>query len=119
MLFREKVLSYYKRNITTIRNLLILTVLSVFTSHLTNYDADEGYDFPIISTVISILIGTLIGIIADRNFKYFERKQLFKTINWPTIFRYVFSTLGYITLIYLPFYSHQFIFYQDLSDGLM
>ncbi|WP_299682391.1 LytTR family DNA-binding domain-containing protein [uncultured Tenacibaculum sp.] len=118
MNLKNNAINFINKKGSLIRNLLILTLLSLFTSHLTDYDPDEGYSFPLISTISSIIIGTVIGIIADRNFKYFERKQLFRTVNWTTIFHYIFSTLGFITLAYLPFYflaiwiaKAEFLFY--------
>ncbi len=118
MSLKNSVLAFINKKGSLIRNLLILTLLSLFTSHLTDYDPDEGYSFPLISTISSIIIGTVIGIIADQNFKYFERKQLFKNVNWTTISYYVFSTLGFIILAYLPFYflaiwfaDAEFLFY--------
>ncbi|WP_075341825.1 LytR/AlgR family response regulator transcription factor [Tenacibaculum agarivorans] len=104
MFFKDRLLRFYRDKNNIIKNMFILTALSLFTSHLTNYNTNEDYNFPLISTVISIAIGTVIGIIADLNFKYFERKNIFATVNWTTISYYVFSTLGLITLLYIPFY---------------
>ncbi|TCI93777.1 LytR/AlgR family response regulator transcription factor [Tenacibaculum sp. M341] len=120
--------SRYKLSNSQIRNFVFLVLLSLLTSHLTDYDYfsdDETYNFPWVSTITSILIGTVIGFIADFNFKYYKVNIFTKTISPKTIANYFVTTLGYITICYIPFYfvaiflaDESFIFYY-LLVGLL
>jgi len=84
-----------------------LIIVSVITNHLTentNIPFTDSYDFPLFSIVISIIIGVLILIIADLNFKYYEQKYFETEITPSTLILFLTSTLGYVAIMYIPLY---------------
>ena len=83
----------------------ILIVFSVVVNHLStpeSFPGGESYRFPIEGFLSTIVLVILIGIIAHFNFKYYERRYFSKKIETGTIIRFFGSTLGYITLMYIP-----------------
>ncbi|GAA4276549.1 hypothetical protein GCM10022259_12730 [Aquimarina mytili] len=90
-----------------VRNGLILILLSILVNHLTepeNFPFHKDYKFPLIPITVSIIAGTIIILIAKFNFKYFRNKYFTKKINAQILLRFLFSTLGYITILYIPLY---------------
>lgn len=89
------------------RNGFIIVIASILINHLTepeNFPLNIAYKFPWFSIVISILLGILIMIIAVFNFRYFKNKYFTKKINTQILLRFLFSTLGYISIIYIISY---------------
>jgi len=102
------VISFYRKHSKLIRNLLALTLLSLITSHLTDnelFSPNSYYDFPWESTLISIGLGIIIGWIAKLNFQYYSKHHFSKSISLATIIRYILSTLGIISIVYLFVYT--------------
>ncbi len=50
----------------------------------------------------TIVLSILVGIIADINFKFYKKKHFSKKIEIVNIVRFMVSTLGYITIMYIP-----------------
>jgi len=90
-----------------VRNGLILVILAILVNHLTepeNFPLNKEYKFPLIPIVVSIIGGSLIILIAGFNFKYFKNKYFSKNINLQILLRFLFSTLGYISILYILLY---------------
>lgn len=90
-----------------VRNGFIIVILSILINHLTepeNFPLNESYKFPWFPIVASIVVGSIVLIIASFNFNYFRRKYFTKEINTQLLLRFLFSTLGYITILYVPIY---------------
>jgi len=54
--------------------------------------------------VVSIIFGGIIILIAKFNFQYYKNKYFSNKINTQLLLRFLFSTLGYITILYIPLY---------------
>jgi len=90
-----------------VRNGIILVILSILINHLTepeNFPLNKSYKFPWFPITASIIVGSMVLIIARFNFKYFRNKYFTKKINTQILLRFLFSTLGYITILYIPTY---------------
>ncbi|SEL08577.1 LytTr DNA-binding domain-containing protein [Aquimarina amphilecti] len=90
-----------------VRNTLIIVLISIVLNHLfepKNFPFNKGYEFPLFPITVSIIGGSLMIIIARFNFIYFKNKYFTKQINTQLLLRFLFSTLGYITILYLFFY---------------
>ena len=84
---------------------LALTIFSLVVNHLANPDSfpdGESYRFPKEGFVASIVLCILIGIIAHLNFKFYKKEHFSKKVEISTIARFMGSTLGYITIMYIP-----------------
>lgn len=84
---------------------LALIIFSLVVNHLSNPDSfpDGGsYRFPKEGFVSSIVLCILIGIIAHFNFTFYKKKHFSKKVDLSIIARYMASTLGYITIMYVP-----------------
>ena len=92
-------------------------------NHLSSQDSfpgGESYRFPIEGFLSTIVLVVLIGIIAHFNFKQYQKKHFSKKIEPGTILGFFGSTLGYITLMYIPINillnivagSHTIIYYM-------
>lgn len=87
------------------KKIIGLTIFSLVVNHLSARDSfpdSELYRFPIEGFISSIILGILIGIIADVNFKFYKKKYFSKKIEIVTIVRFMATTLGYITILYIP-----------------
>ena len=87
------------------RKIVVLTIFSLVINHLSARDSfpgSESYRFPIEGFLSSIVLCILIGIIADLNFKFYKKKYFSKKIEIVTIAWFMISTLGYITIMYIP-----------------
>jgi hypothetical protein len=85
--------------------LIVFTIFSLVVNHLATRDSfpgSESYRFPIEGFLGSIALCILIGIIADLNFKFYKRKHFSKKVEIVTIGWFMASTLGYITIMYIP-----------------
>lgn len=90
-----------------VRNGFIIVFLSVLVNHLAepeNFPFHKDYRFPLLPISVSIIAGYVIILIAKSNFKYFENKYFTKKINTQLLLHFLFSTLGYITLLYIALY---------------
>jgi hypothetical protein len=82
-----------------------LTIFFLVANHLTKRESfpdGESYRFPIEGFLSSIVLCILIGIIVHLNFKLYKKKYFFKKVEIVTIIWFMASTLGYITIIYIP-----------------
>ena len=95
---------------------IILIVFSLVVNHLATRDSfpdSESYRFPIEGFLSSIVLFILIGIIAYLNFKFYKKKHFSKKIEIITIAWFMASTLGYITIMYIPVN----IIFNIVADG--
>jgi len=107
----NSIITLFKKNIDFsnfwIKNGFILVILSIVINHLTkpeNFPLNKSYKFPWLPIFISFLLGSLIIIIARFNFLYFKKKYSSKKINLQVSLHFLFSTLGYISIIYISLY---------------
>lgn len=90
-----------------VRTGFILLILSILSNHLVepeNFPFHKDYKFPFFPISISLIAGTIIVLIAKINFNYFEKKHFTRKINTQVLLYFLFSTLGYITILYLALY---------------
>ena len=97
----------YETNLTWLwfRRAITLVVFSLVVNHLASPDSflfSRSYKFPVEGFLSTIVLCILIGIIADINFKYYKKKHFSKKVEHIAIIRFMASTLGYITLMYIP-----------------
>jgi len=84
---------------------IILTIFSLVVNHLATRESfpdGESYRFPIEGFLSSIALCILIGVITHLNFKFYKKKHFSKKIEIVTIIWFMASTLGYITIMYIP-----------------
>jgi len=84
---------------------IVLTIFSLVVNHLATRDSfpdSESYRFPIEGFLSSIVLFILIGIIAYLNFKFYKKKYFSKKVEIVAIVWFMISTLGYITIMYIP-----------------
>ncbi|GGG97420.1 hypothetical protein GCM10011416_14270 [Polaribacter pacificus] len=99
-----------------IQKAIILMVFSLVVNHLATRDSfpdSESYRFPIEGFLSSIVLFVLIGIIAYLNFKFYKKKYFSKKIEITAIVWFMASTLGYITIMYIPVN----IIFNKVADG--
>lgn len=107
----KKMIVFFKQKVNFsnfwVRNGFIIVILSILINHLfepENFPLNKDYKFPLFPIIISIIGGSLIILIARFNFKYFKNKFFTKKINTRILLRFLFSTLGYITILYFFLY---------------
>ena len=84
---------------------IVVTIFSLVVNHLATRDSfldSESYRFPIVGFLSTIVLFMLIGIIADLNFKFYKKKHFSKKVEIVAIVWFMASTLGYITIMYIP-----------------
>ena len=84
---------------------IVLVFFSLVVNHLASPDSflfSSSYRFPVEGFLSTIVLCVLIGIIADVNFKYYKKKYFSKKVEYIVILKFMASTLGYITLMYIP-----------------
>ncbi|WP_055442621.1 LytR/AlgR family response regulator transcription factor [Lacinutrix himadriensis] len=84
---------------------VVLTIFSLAVNHLATHDNfldSESYRFPIEGFLSTIVLFILIGVITNLNFKFYKKKYFSKKIELATILWFMISTLGYITIMYIP-----------------
>lgn len=89
------------------RNGIIVLLVSIVVNHLfepKNFPFNKDYEFPLFPIVVSIITGCLVIFIASVNFNHFKKKYFTEKINKKLLLRFLLSTLGYITLLYLFLY---------------
>ncbi|AXT58179.1 LytTR family transcriptional regulator [Aquimarina sp. AD1] len=87
------------------RKAIVLILFSLVVNHLAasdNFLDSESYRFPLVGFLFTIILSILVVVIAHFNFKFYEKKHFSKKIESVTIIRFMASTLGYITVIYVP-----------------
>ena len=95
---------------------LFLLVTAFLANHLIEFDSfplSNNYTFPLYSILTSLVIGSVILLLVELNFNYFESKFFKKEISTKTLTSFLLSTLGYITLLYIP----SFYFVVWLQNG--
>ena len=88
-----------------LKKLIIITIFSLVANHLASpesFPGGDSYRFPIEGFLSTILFCILIGIIAEFNFRYYRKKYFSKKVEIVSILWYLVSTLGYITIMYIP-----------------
>lgn len=98
---------FRKKSNFWIKNIFWILIIALFANHLTdqrNFPLHDSYRFPWLSILISILIGSIIIIICYFNFRYFKNKHFIHKINNQILLRFIFSTLGYISIAYIALY---------------
>lgn len=107
----KTLINFFKQNINFsnfwLRNGFIIVLLSILVNHLfeqKNFPLNSHYEFPLLPIITSIIVGNIVLIIASLNFKYFRNKYFTKKIDTQLLLRFLFSTLGYITILYIPLY---------------
>lgn len=105
------ILTFFKKNLNFsnfwVKNGLLLILISIVANHLTqpeNFPLHKSYTFPWLPITVSIFLGGIFLIIAYFNFNYFKRKYFIEKITVRTLLRFLFTTLGYISIIYIIFY---------------
>jgi membrane protein YdbS with pleckstrin-like domain len=84
---------------------IVLMIFFLVVNHLATRDSfpdSESYRFPIEGFLSSIALCILIGIITELNFKFYKKKHFSKKVEIVTIVWFMVSTLGYITIMYIP-----------------
>ena len=84
---------------------IVLTIFSLVVNHLStpeSFPDGKLYRFPIEGFLSTIVLCILIGIIAELNFKFYKKKYFSKKVEIASISMYMASTLGYITVMYIP-----------------
>jgi len=97
--------------------LLITAFLANHLIEIDNFPLSKNYQFPLYSIFVSLVIGSIILLIAELNFNYFESKFFKKEINTKTLTSFLLSTFGYITLLYVPSF-YVVVWLQDGDFGL-
>jgi len=84
---------------------MVLMIFFLVVNHLATRDSfpdSESYRFPIEGFLSSMALCILIGIITELNFKFYKKRHFSKKVEITTIVWFMASTLGYITLMYIP-----------------
>jgi hypothetical protein len=107
----NSIITFFKKNINLsnfwIKNGLIILTISILGNHLVapeNFPLNKSYKFPWVAVSVSLFIGSIITIIASFNFRYFKNKYFVKKINPQVLLSFLFSTLGYISILYIPLF---------------
>lgn len=88
-----------------VQKLIVFIIFSLVVNHLStpeSFPDGESYRFPIEGFLSTIALCILIGIIAELNFKFYKKKHFSKKVEIASISWYMVSTLGYITVMYIP-----------------
>lgn len=84
---------------------IILILFSLVINHIAQPESFPGgasYRFPIEGFIGSIILCILISIIAALNFKFYKKKYFSKKVEIRVMVWFMASTLGYITITYIP-----------------
>ena len=90
-----------------VRNGSILVIISILSNHLfepKNFPLNKNYSFPLFPIVVSIVAGIIILLIARINFNHYKEHHFNQNIDTHILIRFLGSSLGYITLLYLVLY---------------
>ncbi|MEP0264277.1 LytTR family DNA-binding domain-containing protein [Dokdonia sp.] len=107
----KTIINSFKKHISFsnfwIRNGFILIIISILSNHLfepENFPFNKNYKFPLFPIVVSIIAGIIVILIARFNFNHFKNKYFTRKIDPQILLRFLFSTLGYITILYISLY---------------
>jgi len=84
---------------------IILIIFSLIVNHLATRESfpdSESYRFPVEGFLSTIVLCILIAIIAELNFRYYRKTYFSKKVEIVNIAWFMASTLGYITIMYIP-----------------
>ncbi|GAB3002827.1 hypothetical protein GCM10027284_20800 [Cyclobacterium sediminis] len=87
------------------QKLIVFIIFSLVVNHLSSPESfpdGKSYRFPVEGFLSTIALCILIGIIAELNFKHYKKKYFSKKVEITSISWYMVSTLGYITIMYIP-----------------
>jgi membrane protein YdbS with pleckstrin-like domain len=87
------------------QKVLAFTIFSLVVNHLASQESfpdGDAYRFPLEGFLSSIALCIIIGIIAELNFKFYKKKYFGKKVEIVKIVWFMASTLGYVTLMYIP-----------------
>jgi len=87
-----------------LQKVIILILFSLIVNHIAasdNFQDNTSYRFPLVGFLFTIVFSTLVGIIAHFNFKFHKKKYFSIKVEISKIIRFMTSTLGYITIIYV------------------
>ena len=87
------------------QKLIVFIIFSLVVNHLStpeSFPDGKSYRFPVEGFLSTIALCILIGIIAELNFKFYKKKYFSKKVEIASISWYMVSTLGYITIMYIP-----------------
>lgn len=87
------------------QKLIVFIIFSLVVNHLStpeSFPDGKLYRFPMEGFLSTIVLCILIGIIAELNFKFYKKKYFSKKVEIASISWYMVSTLGYITVMYIP-----------------
>ena len=84
---------------------IALIIFSLVVNHLAashSFLDGESYRFPLVGFLFTIIFAIVVSIIADFNFKFYKQKYFSKKVEITSIAKFATSTLGYISIIYIP-----------------
>lgn len=84
---------------------LVLILFSLVVNHLAasdNFLEGDSYRFPLIGFLFTIVLSLITIVIAEANFKWYQRKYFAKKVETVTIVWFMATTLGYIAILYIP-----------------
>ncbi|WP_420573210.1 LytR/AlgR family response regulator transcription factor [Kordia sp.] len=87
------------------QKLIALTIFSLIINHLAtpeSFPGGETYRFPVEGFLSSMILSIFIGIIAELNFRFYTKKHFSKKVETASIIWFLASTLGYISIMYIP-----------------
>lgn len=83
----------------------LLAAIAIIGNHIAqpgSFPFGDSYHFPGFAILTSFLLGGVILFIAELNLSYFEKRYFKKTVNSRSLLFFLASTLGIITLFYVP-----------------
>ncbi|WP_159025676.1 LytTR family DNA-binding domain-containing protein [Aquimarina sp. Aq78] len=86
---------------------MILLIVALVGNHLTNakhFPLHESYRFPLYGILTSMFLGTVILVITELTYSYFLRYIFKENITLRLALRFLFTSLGIITLLYIPIF---------------
>ena len=88
-----------------IQKSVVLVAFSLVINHIAardNFLDGASYRFPLEGFLFTIVFCFVVGIIADINFKSYKKKYFSKKVEASSIFRFLASTMGYVSIFYIP-----------------
>ena len=97
--------SRFRTLIPWIRKIIVLILIAFLANHLTefnNFPFHDSYTFPWFSILTTVILGSLVLIIAELAFLYFRKFIFAKAITTRVLTLFLLSVLGLITVMYIP-----------------
>ena len=88
-----------------VKKALVLILFSLVVNHLAasdNFLEGDSYRFPLTGFLFTIVLSLITIVIAEANFKWYQRKYFAKKVETVTIVWFMATTLGYISILYVP-----------------